>query len=500
MLFITHQEIRKHKGAFLVSAVANCASMLFGFDTGVAGAVVALRSFQNDFNLGSAKTAKFAATSSNLVALLNAGCFFGALVPALCGHILGRRHLLRISACFLIIGGSIQTAAQPPDMSWLYGGRVIAGFGVGMVSTTVPNYVAECSPKQYRGLLMGFFEMFLVTGAVLAYWTTYGTSEHLAETSKQWRIPLSLQIIVAFLIFVGSFVIVESPRWLAKKDRWEEAETSLCYLRGCQPQDEDIVAEMADIKAQLDRERAATQGREITELFHKVNLYRLMCGVGVALFSIWTGHNGILYYGPTVFRQIGYTSQNAALLASGVFTIIKFVSTVLFLVAGVQVMKRTHLLAVGGLLMGALLYALGAVLKLHPPSDGTAGTPPAQGMMACIYLYVAAYSFSWGPLSWIYIAEIFPIRIRDYGMAISVMVIWLMNFVVSKITPIAVLNIGWKTWIMFATFNIAGCIFALFIPDTKGVALEDMDVLFGVVDRKAECRTDGSDEEAKGAR
>ncbi|KAL5363010.1 general substrate transporter [Aspergillus floccosus] len=431
-----------------------------------------------------------------MVALLNAGCFFGALVPALCGHLFGRRHLLAISAFFLIVGGTIQTAAQPPSMSWMYGGRVIAGFGVGMVSTTVPNYVAECSPKQYRGLLMGFFEMFLVTGGVLAYWTTYGASEHLAETSRQWRVPLSLQIIVSCLILIGSFVIVESPRWLAKKDRWEEAERSLCYLRGATPQDEDIVAELADIKAQLVRERAATEGREIAELLQKGNLRRLVCGVGVALFSIWTGHNGILYYGPTVFRQIGYTSQNAALLASGVFTIIKFVCTVLFLVAGVQLLKRTHLLTFGGLLMGVLLYALGAILKVHPPAPGTAGSPPAQGMMACIYLYVAAYSFSWGPLSWIYIAEIFPIRIRDYGMAISTMVIWLMNFVVSKITPIAVLNIGWKTWMMFGTFNVAGCLFALMIPETKGVALEDMDVLFGVVD-KPSSQVKERDEEAR---
>ncbi|KAL4898681.1 general substrate transporter [Aspergillus ambiguus] len=432
-----------------------------------------------------------------MVALLNAGCFFGALVPALCGHLVGRRHLLSISACFLVIGGTIQTAAQPPSMSWIYGGRVIAGFGIGMVSTIVPNYVAECSPKQYRGLLMGFFEMFLVTGGVLAYWTTYGTSEHLSETSRQWRIPLSLQIIVSFLVFVGSLFIVESPRWLSKKGRWEQAASSLCYLRGANSQDEEVVAELADIKAQLVRERTATEGREITELLQKGNLFRLICGVGIALLSIWTGHNGILYYGPTVFRQIGYTSQNAALLASGVFTIIKFVCTVLFLVAGVQVMKRTHLLIIGGLLMGVLLYALGAILKLHPPAPGTAGSVPAQGMMACIYLYVAAYSFSWGPLSWIYIAEIFPIRIRDYGMAISVMVIWLMNFIVSKITPIAVLNIGWRTWMMFGTFNVAGCLFALVIPETKGVALEDMDVLFGVVNRTEGAEGKETDEEAQ---
>jgi hypothetical protein len=104
--------------------------------------------------------------------------------------------------------------------------------------------------------------------------------------------------------------------------------------------------------------------------------------------------------------------------------------------------------------------------------------------MAVIYLYVIAYSMSWGPLAWVYIGEIFPTRIRDYGMAISVMVTWLFNYVVSKITPTAVLNIGWKTWMIFGTMNAVAFIFVLFLPETKGLSLEEMDVLFHVVDEQ----------------
>lgn len=100
--------------------------------------------------------------------------------------------------------------------------------------------------------------------------------------------------------------------------------------------------------------------------------------------------------------------------------------------------------------MGAFLFGLGAVLKTHPPaaSGNGAGSPSAQGMMALIYLFVVAYSVSWGPLQWIYIGEIFPNRIRDYGMGLGAANIWLWNFVVSKITPISILNIGWKTWMV----------------------------------------------------
>ena len=108
--------------------------------------------------------------------------------------------------------------------------------------------------------------------------------------------------------------------------------------------------------------------------------------------------------------------------------------------------------------------------------------------MAFIYLYVIAYSVSWGPLQWVYIGEIFPIRLRDWGMAAGAMMIWLNNYVVSKVAPIMVLNIGWKTWMVFGTTNICGMIFAFFLPETGGKSLEEMDVLFGIVDKAARLR------------
>lgn len=142
------------------------------------------------------------------------------------------------------------------------------------------------------------------------------------------------------------------------------------------------------------------------------------------------------------------STQNAALLASGVFTCIKFVSTVIFIAGGVQFFNRKTLLVGGSFFMGVFMFILGGVLATHPPTaaGNDAGSPSAKGMMAIIYLFVLAFSLTRGPLSRIYIGEIFPTRIRDHGMAIASANIWLWNFVVSKITPIAIVNIGWKTW------------------------------------------------------
>lgn len=448
--------LKKHKVAIAVSAAANISACLFGFDTGVAGGVIALRSFKEQFNLVASK-AEYASASSNVVALLNAGAFFGALVPPVVSSHMGRKSMIALAGAFFLLGGILQTVAEGPTLGTVYAGRVVAGLGLGIISNVAPVFVAECAPKELRGALMSLFEMFLVSGGMLAYWTTYGCSVHVPAESKQWRIPLSLQIILAALVIASSFLVPESPRWLAKQGRYYEAASTLAYLRRASAVTvAEVTDEMAEIRAQIQEEVDSTKGRTIREIFEVRNFIRLLWALGVGLFAMWCGHNAILYYGPVVFAQIGYTDQNAALMASGIFTCIKFGSTIVFLLGGVQVFSRRSLMAGGSFLMGILLFTLGGILATHPPSavGNAADSPAGRGMMACIYLFVVVYSVSWGPLMWVYIGEIFPTRIRDYGMAISTANIWLWNLVVSKITPIAILNIGWKTWMVSIAFCI----------------------------------------------
>ncbi|KAI1373087.1 general substrate transporter [Hypoxylon crocopeplum] len=481
--------LKKHKVAFAVSSTVNIGSILFGYDTGIAGGVVALGSFKDEFNLATSAT-EYANASSNIVALLNAGAFFGALVPPFVTKFVGRKSLLAIAGFLFLLGGILQVAASGPTLGMVYGGRVVAGLGVGMISNVAPVFVAECAPKDLRGIMMSLFEMFLVSGGMLAYWTTYGCSLHLAPTTTQWRTPLSLQIVLAVVVLASSFLLPESPRWLVKQARYEEAIHNLCYLRSASADSTEITEEIAQIRAQIQEELAIAKGRTIREVFERRNFIRVLWSLAVGIFAMWCGHNAILYYAPAVFAQIGYTGQNAGLMASGVFSCIKFVSTIIFILGGVHFLRRKTLLIGGGFFMGAFLFGLGAVLVTYPPTTpgNGAGSPSSQGMMALIYLFVVAYSLSWGPLQWVYIGEIFPVRIRDYGMAIGAANIWLWNFVVSKITPIALLEIGWKTWMIFGTCNIVSAIFACTLPETKDLSLEQMDVLFGIVDETTRLR------------
>lgn len=229
------------------------------------------------------------------MAVFSGGAFFGAAFPPFLTKHIGRRRVLSLAGSLLLLGGILQVAAQAPSLAMIYAGRVLCGFGIGIISNLSPVYIAECAPKEYRGLMMGMFEMFLVSGGLLSYWTTYGTGRNLPASSEQWRVPLSLQVILAFMVTVGSFFVCESPRWLAKAGRYEDAERSLCYLRSSTPEDPMIQVELAEIKAQIQEEIAATEGRSWKELFIGANLRRLFWGLGVATCSIWCGHNAILY-------------------------------------------------------------------------------------------------------------------------------------------------------------------------------------------------------------
>lgn len=222
---------------------------------------------------------------------------------------------------------------------------------------------------------------------MVAYWAVYGCSLNLKPTSKQWRVPLSLQIVLGAIILVGSFIIVESPRWLAKQDRWDEATNALKWLRGASSY-EEVKDELAEIHVQIEEEIRATSGRSIKELFQRENFFRLLWACGIMTLAVGTGQTAILYYAPTVFKQIGFTGQNPGLLASGVFTVVKVVVTIVFLTLVVQNFKRKHLLLFGSALMSIMLFTLGALLKTHPPVSGHSANNSSSGrtMVHLFYL------------------------------------------------------------------------------------------------------------------
>lgn len=458
-----------------------------GYDTGVMGSVLAMDSFKKDFGLptsssGFADSAN-AQVSSNVVSLLTAGCFFGSIFAAFLNDRIGRRYSLMIFATVFLIGAAIQVGSHHA-IGQIYGGRVIAGLGIGGMSSITPVFVSENCPPAQRGRIAGLFQEFLVIGSTFAYWLDYGVALRVPEGTSQWRIPVAIQLIPGGLMLVGLFFLKESPRWLMKQGRRGEALKSLAYIRNESEDNEEVQREIAEIYAAIEEETAQTEGVTWKECLQKSNRYRFFLGFVIMFWQQFSGTNSIGYYAPQIFESIGVSSTNSSLFATGVYGTVKVVATAIFLLIGIDRWGRKWSMVGGAAWMASMMFIIGAVLATHPPNpDSTSVSPASTAMVAMIYLYVIGYSFSWGPTPWVYIGEIFPTRLRAYGVGLGAASQWLFNFVITEVTPRAINSIGWRTFLMFAIFCTAMGIFvAIFVKETKGRTLEDMDLIFGAVD------------------
>ncbi|KAL1859266.1 hypothetical protein Plec18170_002382 [Paecilomyces lecythidis] len=485
MAFLTFKNYR----VYILTVVAYLGSLLFGYDTGVMGSVLALSSFKKDFGLptGSSGFAsdKNAQISSNVVSLLTAGCFFGSIFAAYINDRIGRRYSLMIFCVVFLVGAAVQVGAHH-EIGMIYGGRVVAGLGIGGMSSITPVFVSENAPPHIRGRVAGAFQFMLVIGSTFAYWLDYGVSLHIPEGTKQWRIPVAIQLIPGGLMFIGLFFLKESPRWLMKQGRGEEALKSLSYIRN-EPEDSEMVRqELAEIKTAIDEEVAATEGVTWRECLQKGNRYRLVLAFVLMFWQQFSGTNSIGYYAPEIFQTVGLSKTDSSLFATGIYGTVKIVATGIFLLIGIDKWGRKPSLIGGAAWMAAMMFIIGAVLATHPPDvDAKSVSQASIAMVVMIYLYVIGYSASWGPTPWVYLGEIFPTRLRSYGVGLGAATQWLFNFVITEITPHAVNSIGWRTFLMFGIFCLAMGIFViLFFKETKGRTLEEMDLIFGAIDEE----------------
>jgi sugar porter (SP) family MFS transporter len=450
------------------------------------GSVLALESFKKDFGLPTDKSgfasSRNAKISSNVVSLLTAGCFFGAIAAAFLNERFGRRYALMLFCTIFLIGAAVQTGAHHA-IGQIYAGRVIAGLGIGGMSSITPVFVSENCPPAVRGRIAGLFQEFLVIGSTFAYWLDYGVALRIPTSTKQWRVPVGIQLIPGGCMLLGLFFLNESPRWLTKRGRHEEALKSLAYIRNEDPSSPDILHELAEIRAAVDEELHLTEGVTWKECLQPGVRYRFIIGFVIMLCQQFSGTNSIGYYAPEIFQTVGVSKTNASLFATGIYGTVKVATTGLFLILGIDRFGRRKSLLAGAFWMMSMMIILGSVLATHPPTNTNVVSSASIAMVVMIYLYVIGYSASWGPIPWVYLSEIFPTRLRGYGVGMGAATQWLFNFVITEITPAAVNHIGWRTFLMFGIFCLANGVFVFFfIRETKGRTLESMDVLFGTVD------------------
>ncbi|KAJ3766961.1 sugar transporter [Lentinula raphanica] len=465
---------------YWLAFIAYWGILLFGYDTGIAGGVVGNLYFEETFGIanstGSIDTKKSDNVSSNVVSVLQAGAFFGALISAPISGKFGRKWPLFAYTLIFAIGAILTIVPSGSDpgrgLGEIYAGRVISGFGVGAITAVSPAFVSECSPKDIRGRITGLFQVMVALGIMISYFINLGVGLHIHNDARIWRIPFGLQLVPAGLMALGLLTIKESPRFLASVGRNNEALSNLAYLRRSSPHSESVILEMAEIEAAIQEENEARKSLRWREAFlGKGNAIRFVIAFMIFLLQQWSGQNSVTYYAPQIFASIGYTGTKNSLLASGILGVVKVVTVSIFVAFGVERYGRKRFLLISSLGMGILFFIIGALLKTHPPPASNANDAPpspsraSQAMAAMLYLEGVCYVIGWGPLPWIYVSEIFPTRTRHYGLSLASASQWLWNFVISKQTPIMKTELGYKLFLMFASLNIGAlAVFSMGYP------------------------------------
>ncbi|TVY13393.1 putative quinate permease [Lachnellula arida] len=333
------------------------------------------------------------------------------------------------------------------------------------------------APKEIRGRIGSFFQMFYTIGIFTSYWVDYAVLQRISPHSpSQWQIPIALQIIPAGLLGFGCLTLPESVRWLTKKGRHDEAWTSLQWIRA--DSSSSTMEEMEEIRTGVEMERHATEGLTVKELTERQNLSRL--GTAAAVFTAQqaTGATAFAYFGPQYFKLLVNGSAAKNLLLTAIFGAIKVAACGFFVLFLSERVGRRQVLIWGAVFMAACQISTAAVVKAKPPpakvGDGGV-TSSGIATVALIYLFVIAYNLSWGPLPWPYVSEIFPTRIREIGIAVGVSSQWLFNFVFSLTTPYMITNMGWGTFLLWGLFDAVIAVFTFFfLKETRGLSLEEI--------------------------
>lgn len=437
------------KYTYLLTASAALGGLLFGYDTAVISGAIGF--LQTKFALSAAMKG-WAASSAIL------GCILGASVAGGLADRFGRKKILLLTA--ILFGVSALLSAVPNTLSTFVIARLIGGIGVGAASMLSPLYITELAPASIRGKLVSLYQLAIVLGILIIFFVNYFIQQSGSEAwniEYGWRYMFGSEIIPSLLFFIMLLLVPESPRWLIKQNRLAEANTVLSKINGSEKANQIL----NEIKETLKLEQGSFQ-----ELLGKKYRPALIVGVILAILSQIQGINAIMYYAPEIFKELG-ESSNSAFIQTVIIGIINTLFTFLA-IAKVDHWGRKTLLLYGGIGMFISLMAMG--FAFHFEWKGL-------GLLFFILSYIACFAFSFGPITWIVISEIFPTKMRGVAMSVSVFCLWVAVYLVTQLFPILIDSCGPATtfWI-FAVMALVGIVFTYSkIPETKGKTLEDIE-------------------------
>ncbi len=431
----------------LVAAVAALGGLLFGYDTGViSGAILFIA---KDFSLGRTLT-------EFTVSVVLAGCIGGSICAGYLADRIGRRASLLLAGA--IFGAGAVGSALAPGIDSLLISRFVIGIGIGITSVVAPLYISEVSPAQIRGGLVSLYQFAITVGILAAFIVDYALAH-----AEAWRWMLGLAVVPSAILIGGMIFMPESPRYLFKVSRDQDARRELLRIHG---------ASEAEAEERVIRQAASAPAAGFDALREPTVRLALFIGIGLASLQQFTGINTVIYYGPHIFQLAGVGSAQASILATALVGIVNVLATLIaiFLVDRVG---RKPLLYWGCAGMFLALSTLAYVFA-QPHVQGAL----VEITLTSLMLYVGCFAFSLGPIVWLLISEIFPLRARGLGMSISTLANWVANFLVSQFFLTMLARLGTPlTFSVYAALCLVTIVFvARMVPETKREGLESIRV------------------------
>ncbi|ANB11934.1 glucose-inactivated glycerol proton symporter STL1 [Sugiyamaella lignohabitans] len=446
----------------------------YGYNLAILGGVLSQPNFYNQFPKLNTDTTTGATHHYNsniqgtVSSIYTVGGMFGALSASFYGDILGRRKTIFIASILCLIGAVLMTSSF--SLGQLIVGRLILGLSAGTVSASVPVYQSEISSASKRGTHVAYTGFFITSGILIAYWIDFGCSY--INSSASWRVPFAVQLILPLISGTLIFFLPESPHWLIKVGRVDEARSIMSlFVDNADPYSDPVEEQVAEIQRSLSvmqtlRFRDVLSMKD-SRIFHRVLL---------ALFSLFCsqacGVNAVTFYAPSLLAQAGISPGMAGWLA-GCTEIVQPIGAYLAVLT-VDSFGRRRLLMTAAIGMGISMIVMAAC------TAQTENKSALHAGVAFLFIINLAYSYGFLGVCFVYSAEIAPQRIRALINGFATFVTWGTNFWVVEVTPVAFASIGWRYYIVYAATNLALILPVLYFcfPETSGLHLDQIDEVF----------------------
>ncbi|KAI1851200.1 hypothetical protein JX266_003275 [Neoarthrinium moseri] len=448
-----------------ITVACQCAFVLFGYDQGVFSGIVGNEDFLNQFGHPNPSL------EGIIVSIYNLGAFSGCILAFMVCDKTGRRLAMWIAMAFIIVGAVLQASAfTVPHL-------MIARYITGIETSTVPMYQSELCEASKRGRLVSSEPLCVGAGIEIAYWFDYGMS--FTSGSIAWRLPIACQILFAFFVIILVVGLPESPRWLHKHGRHEEALKVLCEVYDRKPDHPKIVKEEKDVLEALAVEQEHGEYRW-SQLLKKDEVQtgrRVLLAYGMQFMNQMGGINLVVYYITSVLQFNVGLDRNLSLLIGGVINAMFFLGS-LFPTFFLDKYGRRKPMMWGSFGLGISMMLV-AILLSFQDRGGMIAKNTASASVTFFFTYMLIFGATANCIPWVYVPEILPLHVRAKGTAVGVSSNWLWNFFVVMITPTLINNLMWKGYLIFMALNFAFIPLVYFCyPETSNLTLEEIDWLF----------------------